>query len=90
MECIQQKYSSIQPSVLIASFLSSITVMLFFLTLALFLIQDYLVSKFCPSVLESIGLRVPAQYIGDFALFSICSSCKICPSPGYASAAGCF
>jgi hypothetical protein len=34
---------------------------------------------FCPSVLEIVGLRVPARYIRDFALFNVCSSCKIVP-----------
>jgi hypothetical protein len=54
---------------------------------ALFLIQVYFGSKFCPSVLEIVGLRVPARYIGDFALFSACSSCRNCPSARCASAA---
>jgi hypothetical protein len=43
--------------------------------------------KFCPSVLEIVGLRVPAQYIRDFALFNVCSSSKNCPSARCASAA---
>jgi hypothetical protein len=54
---------------------------------ALFLIQLYLGSTFCPSVLEIAGLRVPARYIRDFALFNVCSSCKNCPSARCASAA---
>jgi hypothetical protein len=54
---------------------------------ARFLIQVYLGSKFCPSVLEIVGLRVPARYIRDFALFYVCSSCENCPSAGCASAA---
>jgi hypothetical protein len=37
------------------------------------LIQVYLNSKFCPPFLEIVGLRVPARYISDFALFSVCS-----------------
>jgi hypothetical protein len=40
-----------------------------------------------PSVLEIVGLRVPARYIRDLALFNVCSSCKNCPSAGCASAA---
>jgi hypothetical protein len=40
---------------------------------ALFLTQVYLTSKFCSCVLEIAGLRVPALYISDFALFNVCS-----------------
>jgi hypothetical protein len=54
---------------------------------ALFRSQVYLGSEFCPSVLEIVGLGVPARYIGDFALFNVCSSCKNCPTATYASAA---
>jgi hypothetical protein len=54
---------------------------------ALFFIQVYIGLKFCPSVLEIVGLRVPARYIRDFALFSACTSCKNCPSARCASAA---
>jgi hypothetical protein len=39
------------------------------------------------SVLEIVGLRVPARYIRDFALFNVYSSCKNCPSAICASAA---
>jgi hypothetical protein len=46
----------------------------------LFLIQVYLDSKFCPAVLEIVGLRVSLRYITDLTLFSVCSSCKNCPS----------
>jgi hypothetical protein len=34
---------------------------------ALFLTQVYLGFKFCPSVLEIVGLRVPGRYIRDFS-----------------------
>jgi hypothetical protein len=44
-----------------------------------FLAQVYRGSKFCP-VLEIVGLRVPARYIRDFTLFSVCSSSRYCPS----------
>jgi hypothetical protein len=47
---------------------------------ALFLTQVYFGLKFCPSVLEIVGLRVPAQCIRDFSSFNVCSSCKNCPS----------
>jgi hypothetical protein len=50
-------------------------------------LQVYRGSKFCPSRLETVDGRVPARYITDFALFSVSSSCKNCPSAGYASAA---
>jgi hypothetical protein len=38
---------------------------------ALFLIHVYLVLKFCPSVLETVGLRVAVRYIRDFARFKL-------------------
>jgi hypothetical protein len=37
---------------------------------ALFLTQVYFGFKICPSVLEIVGLRVPARYIRDFASMS--------------------
>jgi hypothetical protein len=52
-----------------------------------FLTQVYSGSKFCPSVFEIVGLRVPAGYIRDFRLFSSSSSCKHSPSARFASAA---
>jgi hypothetical protein len=54
---------------------------------AFFLTQVYSGSKFCPSVLEIVGLRVPAGYIRNFRLFSFSSSCKHSPSARFASAA---
>jgi hypothetical protein len=54
---------------------------------ALFSTQVYFGFKFCPSVLEIVGLRVPARYIRDFALFNVCSSSKNIPSARCASAA---
>jgi hypothetical protein len=48
--------------------------------------SKYLSSKLC-SVLEIVGLRVPARYITDFASFIVCSSRKNCPSARCASAA---
>jgi hypothetical protein len=54
---------------------------------ALFLTQVYFGLKFCPSVLEIVGLRVPARYIRDFALFNVCSSSTNCPFARCASAA---
>jgi hypothetical protein len=33
---------------------------------ALFLIQVYLGSKFCPSVLETVGLHVPTRHLNTF------------------------
>jgi hypothetical protein len=54
---------------------------------ALFLTQVYFGFKFCPSLLEIIGLRVPTRYIRDFALFSVSSSSKNCSSAKCASAA---
>jgi hypothetical protein len=43
---------------------------------AFFLTQVYSGSKFCPSVFEIVGLRVPAGYIRDFRLFSFSSSAR--------------
>jgi hypothetical protein len=54
---------------------------------ALFLIQVYLGSKFCPSVLETVGLRVPTRHLRDFSLFYVCPTIKNCPSARCASAA---
>jgi hypothetical protein len=34
---------------------------------ALLLIQDYRGLKYCPSVLEAVGLRVPTRYLRDFS-----------------------
>jgi hypothetical protein len=52
-----------------------------------FLLKSYFGFKVCPSVLEIVGLRVPTRYIRGFALFSVCSSSKNCPSARCASAA---
>jgi hypothetical protein len=46
----------------------------------IFLTQVCLGFKFCLSVLVIVGLRVPARYIRDFAMFNVCSSSKNCPS----------
>jgi hypothetical protein len=54
---------------------------------AVFLTQVYSGSKLCPSILETVGLRVPPRRIRDFVLFSVCSSCKNCPSTRCASTA---
>jgi hypothetical protein len=54
---------------------------------ALFRNHVYLGSKFCSSVLETVGLRVPAGYIRHFAFFNVCCSCKNCPSARCVSAA---
>jgi hypothetical protein len=52
-----------------------------------FFTQLYRGSKFCPFVLEIVGLRVPARYIRDSTLFSVSSSSRYCPSARCASAA---
>jgi hypothetical protein len=54
---------------------------------ALFLIQVYLGSKFCPSVLKTVGLCVPTRHLRDFPLFYACPAFKNCPSARCASAA---
>jgi hypothetical protein len=47
----------------------------------------YLGSKFCPSVLETVGLRVPTRHLRDFPLFYVCPTIKNRPSARCASAA---
>jgi hypothetical protein len=51
----------------------------------LFHVQVYLGYKFCLSLLETVGLRVPARYIREFSLFNVCSSNKNCPSARFVS-----
>jgi hypothetical protein len=53
----------------------------------LFLIHVYLGLKFCPSVLETVGFRVPLRYFWDFAQFQFSPSYTNCPSARCASAA---
>jgi hypothetical protein len=45
-----------------------------------FLVQVYSGLKSCPSLLENVSLRVPANNLRDFQLFGFCSSNKNCPS----------
>jgi hypothetical protein len=54
---------------------------------ALFLIQVYRGLKYCPSLLEAVGLRVPTRYLGNFSMFNFSPSLKNCPSARCASAA---
>jgi hypothetical protein len=46
----------------------------------LFIFKVYIGPKFCLSRLETGGFRFPSGYVRDFALFSVCSSSKNCPS----------
>jgi hypothetical protein len=46
---------------------------------ALLFTEVCLSSKFWPSVLETVGLQIPARYIRGSVLFSVCSSRKIIP-----------
>jgi hypothetical protein len=41
--------------------------------------QVYRGCKFYPSVLETVGVRVPTRYIEDLSLFNVCSSSENCP-----------
>jgi hypothetical protein len=52
---------------------------------ALFLINAFFGTKYCPSVLETVGLRVPTRNIRNFTTFSC--SFSHCPSARCASAA---
>jgi hypothetical protein len=54
---------------------------------ALFLIQVYRGMKYCPSLLEAVGLRVPTRYLKDVSVFNFSPSIKNCPSARCASAA---
>jgi hypothetical protein len=44
-----------------------------------FILHVHLSSKSSP-LLETVGLRVPAQYISEHSLLNVCSSSKNCPS----------
>jgi hypothetical protein len=52
---------------------------------ALFLIQVYRGLKYCPSLLEAVGLRVSTRR--DLSMFNFSPSLKNCPSARCASAA---
>jgi hypothetical protein len=43
--------------------------------------------KICPTLLETVGLRVPNRNFRDFKLFYVNLNCRICPSARCASAA---
>jgi hypothetical protein len=43
--------------------------------------------KYCPSLLEAVGLQVPTRYLRDFSMFNLSPSLKNCPSARCASAA---
>jgi hypothetical protein len=53
---------------------------------AMSLIQIYLGSKFYPSRLQTVGLRVLLGISGNFSLFSVRAPSKKCPSARWASA----
>jgi hypothetical protein len=54
---------------------------------ALFLINAFCGTKYCPSVLETVGLRVPTRNIRNFTTFSC--SFSHCPSARSAANAVC-
>jgi hypothetical protein len=47
---------------------------------ALFLLNVYNGSKFCPTLLETVGLRVPNRNFRDFKLFHVNLNRRNCPS----------
>jgi hypothetical protein len=53
---------------------------------ALFLTQVYLGHKFCPSVLETVTIPVPARYVRDVSFFSVCPAINNCPAKCAAAA----
>jgi hypothetical protein len=54
---------------------------------ALFLVNVYTGFKFCPFLLETVGIHVPVRKFRDFLLFNVGSSHKSFPSARSASAA---
>jgi hypothetical protein len=52
---------------------------------ALFFINVYNGFKLCPSMLETVGVRVPTCNFRDFPLFTAAFSNKTCPSARCAS-----
>jgi hypothetical protein len=54
---------------------------------ARFLHNVYNGSKFCPTLLETVGLRVPNRNFGDFKLFHVDLNRRNCPSARCASTA---
>jgi hypothetical protein len=53
---------------------------------ALFLLNVYNSSKFCPILLETVGFRVPNRNFWDFKLFHVNLNRRNCPSARCASA----
>jgi hypothetical protein len=53
---------------------------------ALFLVNVYTGFKFCPSLLENVGIHVPVRHFRDFLLLTVGSLHKICPSARSATA----
>jgi hypothetical protein len=47
---------------------------------SLFLIQVYRGLKYCPSLLEAVGLRDPTRYLRDFSVFNFSPSIINCPA----------
>jgi hypothetical protein len=64
-----------------------IIIIIIIIIIVVVVVVVYSGSKFCPSILKNVGLRVPARCIRDFALFTVCSSCKNCPSARCVTAA---
>jgi hypothetical protein len=54
---------------------------------ALFLVNVYTGFKFCPPLLETVGIHVPVRNFRDFPLFTVGFSHKSWPSARSASAA---
>jgi hypothetical protein len=54
---------------------------------ALFLLNIYSGSKFCPTLLETVGLRVQNRNVRDFKLFLVDLNRRNCPSARCTSAA---
>jgi hypothetical protein len=46
---------------------------------ALFPVQVEFGSKFCHSILETVGILVPAHYMRNFSVFSVCFELKLFP-----------
>jgi hypothetical protein len=54
---------------------------------AVFLINAFKGNIACPSILDSVSLRIPSRYIRDFSTFSVHRNFKASPSARCVSAA---
>jgi hypothetical protein len=98
LECIQQKFAALCCNRFLPRVHYSYANALEYLKLhtlrkrryhldALFLIQVYRGLKYCPSLLEAVGLPVPTRHLRDFSMLNFSPPLKNRPSARCASAA---